>query len=60
MMTTTMSVDEAWNDLPYKLRIKNSLSKFKKGLKLYFCTAKSSNRDWAYNLYRFIDLSIRS
>ena len=29
---------KAWNDLPYKLRIENSLSKFKKGLKLHFCT----------------------
>ena len=51
---------KAWNDLPYKLRIENSLSKFKKGLKLHFCTLKSSNRDGAYNLYRFIDLFIRS
>ena len=48
---------KAWNDLPYKLRIENSLSKFKKGLKLHFCTPKSSSRDWAYNLYRFIELS---
>ena len=36
---------KAWNDLPYKLRIENSLSKFKKGLKLHFCTPKSSSRD---------------
>ena len=28
---------KAWNDLPYKLRIENSLLKFKKGLKLHFC-----------------------
>ena len=32
---------KAWNDLPYKLRIENSLSKFNKGL----CTPKSSKRD---------------
>ena len=36
---------KAWNDLPYKLRIENSLSKIKKGLKLHFCTPKFSNRD---------------
>ena len=36
---------KAWNDLPYNLRIENSLSKFKKGLKLHLCTLKSSNRD---------------
>ena len=37
--------DIAWNDLPYKLRIENSISKFKKGLKLHFCSPKSNNRD---------------
>ena len=41
--------DKAWNDLPYKLRMENSLSKFKKGLKLCFCTPKFSG--WPYDLY---------
>ena len=31
------------NNLPYKLRIENSLSKFKKGLRLHFSTTKSSS-----------------
>ena len=34
---------KTWNNLPYKLRIENSLSKFEKGLRLHFCTTKSSS-----------------
>ena len=45
---------KAWNNLLYKLRIENSLSKLKKGLKLHFCTIKSSNRGWAYDLYSWL------